>query len=79
MTVSVAGLRTLVPDSAAGLPSRSSICGGRRRRNGRTQVIAEARTLDAVNTCFDDVLNSRVPARLVFELWPRRVLDGRVS
>ena len=34
---------------------------------GRTRVIAEARKLDDVNACFDDVLASRVPARLVFE------------
>jgi propanol-preferring alcohol dehydrogenase len=34
---------------------------------GRTQVIAQPRALDDVNACFDDVLGSRVPARLVFE------------
>jgi propanol-preferring alcohol dehydrogenase len=34
---------------------------------GRTQVIAESRALDDVNACFDEVLGSRVPARLVFE------------
>ena len=34
---------------------------------GRTKVIAEPRKLDDVNACFDDVLASRVPARLVFE------------
>jgi alcohol dehydrogenase, propanol-preferring len=33
---------------------------------GRTKVIAEARKLDEVYACFDDVLASRVPARLVF-------------
>lgn len=34
---------------------------------GRTKVIAEPRQLADVNTCFDDILASRVPARLVFE------------
>ena len=34
--------------------------------SGRTKVIAEARQLDDVNACIDDVLASRVPARLVF-------------
>ena len=34
---------------------------------GRTQVIAESRHLDDVNTCIDDVLSGPVPARLVFE------------
>lgn len=33
---------------------------------GRTRVIAEARRLEDVNACIDDVLASRVPARLVF-------------
>jgi propanol-preferring alcohol dehydrogenase len=33
---------------------------------GRTKVIAEERQLDDVNTCVDDVLASRVPARVVF-------------
>ncbi len=33
---------------------------------GRTRVIAEARHLDDVNVCIEDVLASRVPARLVF-------------
>ncbi len=33
---------------------------------GRTEVIAEERRLEEVNTCIDDVLASRVPARLVF-------------
>ena len=33
---------------------------------GRTKVIAEARHLEDVNACIDDVLASRVPARLVF-------------
>lgn len=33
---------------------------------GRTQVIAEPRELDEVNACFDEVLDGRVPARLVF-------------
>jgi alcohol dehydrogenase, propanol-preferring len=35
---------------------------------GRTRVIAESRKLEEVNSCFDDVLAGRVPARLVFEL-----------
>ncbi|WP_236794258.1 zinc-dependent alcohol dehydrogenase [Amycolatopsis sp. GM8] len=34
---------------------------------GRTRIIAETRSLDDVNVCFDDVLAGRVPARLVFE------------
>lgn len=34
---------------------------------GRTRVVAESRKLDDVNSCFDDVLAGRVPARLVFE------------
>jgi alcohol dehydrogenase, propanol-preferring len=33
---------------------------------GRTRVIAEPRQLDDVNVCIEDVLASRVPARLVF-------------
>jgi alcohol dehydrogenase, propanol-preferring len=33
---------------------------------GRTKVIAEARHLEDVNACMDDVLAGRVPARLVF-------------
>lgn len=33
---------------------------------GRTKVIAQARQLEDVNACIDDVLASRVPARLVF-------------
>jgi alcohol dehydrogenase, propanol-preferring len=35
---------------------------------GRTKVIAETRKLDQVNACFEDILASRVPARLVFQL-----------
>ena len=35
---------------------------------GRTKVIAEARSLDDVNACFDEVLAGKVPARLVFDL-----------
>ncbi|HET6627408.1 MAG TPA: zinc-binding dehydrogenase, partial [Nocardioidaceae bacterium] len=35
---------------------------------GRTRVIAEARRLDDVNECFEEVLAGRVPARLVFDL-----------
>jgi alcohol dehydrogenase, propanol-preferring len=31
-------------------------------------VIAEARQLDDVNECFEEVLAGRVPARLVFDL-----------
>lgn len=34
---------------------------------GRTRVTAESRKLDEINTCFDDVLAGRVPARLVLE------------
>jgi len=34
---------------------------------GRTRVIASGRKLDDVNACFDEVLASEVPARLVFE------------
>jgi len=34
---------------------------------GRTKVIATGRKLDDVNACFDEVLASQVPARLVFE------------
>jgi propanol-preferring alcohol dehydrogenase len=34
---------------------------------GRTRVIASGRKLDDVNACMDEVLDSRVPARLVFE------------
>jgi len=33
---------------------------------GRTKVIAEERQLEDVNECIDDILASRVPARLVF-------------
>ena len=33
---------------------------------GRAKVIAEERRLEDVNACMDDVLASRVPARLVF-------------
>jgi alcohol dehydrogenase, propanol-preferring len=33
---------------------------------GRTRVIAEQRQLEDVNTCVDDVLAGRVPARVVF-------------
>lgn len=35
---------------------------------GRTRVVAEARRLEDVNECFDEVLAGRVPARLVFDL-----------
>ncbi|WP_322769042.1 alcohol dehydrogenase AdhP [Frankia sp. Cr1] len=34
---------------------------------GRTRVIAAGRKIDDVNSCFDEVLASTVPARLVFE------------
>jgi propanol-preferring alcohol dehydrogenase len=34
---------------------------------GQTRVIAEARKLDEVNDCFEQVLSGDVPARLVFE------------
>jgi propanol-preferring alcohol dehydrogenase len=33
---------------------------------GRTKVIAQERRLDDVNSCIDEVLSGRVPARLVF-------------
>ena len=33
---------------------------------GRTKVVAQECHLDDVNTCIEDVLASRVPARLVF-------------
>jgi propanol-preferring alcohol dehydrogenase len=35
---------------------------------GRTQVVAETRRLEDVNSCFEEVLAGRVPARLVFDL-----------
>jgi propanol-preferring alcohol dehydrogenase len=35
---------------------------------GRTQVVAETRRLENVNTCFEEVLAG--PARLVFDLAP---------
>lgn len=35
---------------------------------GRTRVVAQARRLDDVNECFAEVLEGRVPARLVFDL-----------
>ncbi|MFB6894557.1 zinc-dependent alcohol dehydrogenase [Kitasatospora sp. NPDC056327] len=35
---------------------------------GRTRVIRETRRLDDVNDCFDEVLNGKVSARLVFDL-----------
>jgi propanol-preferring alcohol dehydrogenase len=34
---------------------------------GRTRIVAEARKLEQVNDCFEDVLSGRVPARLVFQ------------
>lgn len=34
---------------------------------GRTRVISQTRKLDEVNTCFEEILEGRVPARLVFE------------
>jgi propanol-preferring alcohol dehydrogenase len=34
---------------------------------GRTTVVAQTRTLDDVNACFDEVLAGDVPARLVFD------------
>lgn len=37
-------------------------------RLGRTQVVYQTRSLDEVNTCFDEVLSGTVPARLVFDL-----------
>jgi propanol-preferring alcohol dehydrogenase len=35
---------------------------------GRTRVITEARRLEDVNECFDEVLAGHVPARLVFDM-----------
>lgn len=35
---------------------------------GRTHVVAESRSLDDVNECFEEVLSGKVPARLVFEM-----------
>ena len=35
---------------------------------GRTRVVAEKRSLDEVNTCFDEVLSGKVAARLVFDM-----------
>jgi propanol-preferring alcohol dehydrogenase len=35
---------------------------------GRTRVIYQAREIDEVNGCFEDVLGGRVPGRLVFRL-----------
>lgn len=34
---------------------------------GRTKVIGESRKLSSINKCIDDVLASRVPARLIFD------------
>lgn len=36
--------------------------------HGRTRVVAESRQLDDVNSCFEEVLAGKVPARLVFDL-----------
>jgi alcohol dehydrogenase, propanol-preferring len=36
-------------------------------RAGRTRVIGQARKLEEVNTCIDEVLAGQVPARLVFQ------------
>ncbi|HEX2894380.1 MAG TPA: zinc-dependent alcohol dehydrogenase [Marmoricola sp.] len=35
--------------------------------HGRTRVVAETRRLEDVNACFDEVLDGKVPARLVFD------------
>jgi propanol-preferring alcohol dehydrogenase len=35
---------------------------------GLTRVVAQRRQLDDVNDCFEEVLASRVPARLVFDM-----------
>jgi alcohol dehydrogenase, propanol-preferring len=35
---------------------------------GHTRVVAETRRLEDVNDCFEDVLQGRVPARLVFDM-----------
>lgn len=59
-----------------GISVRGSLVGTREdlaetfelHRRGRTRVIAESRSLDDVNACFDEVLAGRVPARLVFDL-----------
>lgn len=37
---------------------------------GRTRVVAQARHLEEVNECFDEVLAGEVPARIVFEVSP---------
>jgi alcohol dehydrogenase, propanol-preferring len=37
-------------------------------RLGRTRVVAQSRHLDDVNECFAEVLDGKVPARIVFEL-----------
>jgi len=34
---------------------------------GRTRIVAQARTLDEINTCFAEILAGKVPARLVLE------------
>jgi D-arabinose 1-dehydrogenase-like Zn-dependent alcohol dehydrogenase len=45
---------------------------------GRTRITAPARKLDERNTCFEEILAGRVPARLVVEFarglaeWPAR-------
>jgi alcohol dehydrogenase, propanol-preferring len=59
-----------------GITVRGSLVGTREdlaetfelHRRGRTRVIAEPRSLDDVNECFDEVLSGKVPARLVFDL-----------
>jgi len=59
-----------------GITVRGSLVGTREdlaetfelHRRGRTRVIAEARSLDDVNECFDEVLAGKVPGRLVFDL-----------
>ncbi len=35
---------------------------------GRTRVVAQARQLEDVNECFEEVLSGKVPARLVFDM-----------
>jgi alcohol dehydrogenase, propanol-preferring len=36
--------------------------------SGHTKVVAEARRLEDVNACFEEVLAGQVPGRLVFDL-----------
>lgn len=59
-----------------GITIRGSLVGTREdlaetfelHRRGKTRVIGETRSLDDVNDCFQEVLDGKVPARLVFDL-----------